>query len=108
MKTKCQIYDKEFEATQKTGEIEFIDSSNQDLYNYLTEHTGQNVTTIANVESLYNTLDIEILHNLTLPQWTKNISLSHLKSLSARYLASFVETDYMKKMKGGMITRLYV
>lgn len=103
MKTKCQKYDEEFEAIQKTGEIEYIDSNNKELYYYLTEHTGQNTTTIADVERLYNTLDIEILHNLTLPKWTENISLSHMKSLSARYLESFVETDYMKKMKGGII-----
>jgi hypothetical protein len=36
-----------------------LNHENQELYNYLTTHTGQNITNITALEFLYNTLEIE-------------------------------------------------
>lgn len=36
-----------------------LNHDNEDLYDYLTTHTGQNVSNITAVELLYNTLEIE-------------------------------------------------
>lgn len=101
MKAKCQKYDEEFKNVMKSDSIKKINEENKELYKYLTEHTGQKVDTVGKVELLYNTLEIELLHNLTLPSWTKNVSFEQMKKLAAKSLETFTETNFMKKMKGG-------
>ncbi|RZC41833.1 testicular acid phosphatase -like protein, partial [Asbolus verrucosus] len=100
MKSKCKKYDEEFAQVLKSETFQSINAENQQLFQYLTKHTGQLIDNIGSVEQLYNTLEIELLHNLTLPSWTQNVSFDHMKYLAARYLEAFTETDYMKRMKG--------
>ncbi|KAJ3656085.1 hypothetical protein Zmor_015186 [Zophobas morio] len=105
MKAACKNYDEELTRVLNSAVIKNIDEENSQLYDYLTKHTGQPVDTIGKVELLYNTLEIELLHNLTLPSWTKNVSMEHLKTLAARSLETFTENDFMKRMKGGVFLK---
>jgi predicted class III extradiol MEMO1 family dioxygenase len=101
MKSACKKYDEELAQVLKSEKIQDIIAANSDLLHYLTEHAGQKFDSIGSVELLYNTLEIELLHNLTLPAWTRNVSLEDMKILAARSLEIYTETDFMKKMKGG-------
>lgn len=103
MKAQCKNYDEELEQVLRSEKIQKEIEQNSDLLEYLTENTGQNISTIGEVELLYNTLEIELLHDLKLPSWTKNISMEHMKVLAARSLEIFTETNYMKRMKGGTL-----
>ncbi|KAL3289473.1 hypothetical protein HHI36_022896 [Cryptolaemus montrouzieri] len=100
-KQECPTYDILYEELFKSHKYKKILQENSELFQYLTEYTGENIDTIRKVEEIYNTLQIEELHNLTLPEWTHEVYPDLLKPLAAYSLASFTETDFMKKIKGG-------
>ncbi|KAF2883594.1 hypothetical protein ILUMI_22589 [Ignelater luminosus] len=100
-KRKCQLYDAAIEAAYKSEDVQKIDKENQDLYRYLTENTGEEVNNIAKVETLYNTFNIEMIHNLSLPKWIDNLSMDNLRTIAAKHLALFSDTTFMKRLKGG-------
>ncbi|XP_044765865.1 prostatic acid phosphatase [Coccinella septempunctata] len=100
-KQKCEKYDDSYAKLFTSAKYKKILEENAELFEYLTEHTGINVDTIRKVEELYNTLEIEELHNFTLPGWTEKVFPAKMKHLAVLSLASFTETDFMKKMKGG-------
>lgn len=100
-KRKCPLYDSALEAAHKSEEVQKINKENQDLYQYLTEKTGDEINNIAKVETLYNTLSIEQFHNLSLPKWIENLSMDNLHTIAAKHLALFSDTTFMQRMKGG-------
>ncbi|KAJ8941205.1 hypothetical protein NQ314_010463 [Rhamnusium bicolor] len=51
-----------------------LDEENQDLYSYLSLHTGSNITTFSQLVLIYDTLYIEDQFNYRLPKWTVSIS----------------------------------
>lgn len=101
MKSQCQKYDKVFDEVQHSEKVLNIIKENQKLFEYLTVHTGSNISTIEDVEMLFNTLEIEQLNNLTLPDWLNTTMLATMKELGSLNLALYSETEYMKRMKGG-------
>lgn len=105
MKTNCTEYDKEFLEVHNSSKIRQMNEEYQNLYNYLTEHTGMIVDNTEAVESLYNTLEIEQLNNLTLPYWVNATLMTQMRIIAAQNLAIYSETIYMKKMKGGFFLR---
>lgn len=72
-----------------------------DYYKELTEHTGQNMSTITDVEFLYNTLEIEEQHGLQLPAWTQNFYNNEMREIAARSLALFTDGPIQKRLRGG-------
>lgn len=101
MRKPCPSYDRVYEELYKSEKMRAIDAENSELYEYLSKHTGSNITSVLKVESLYNTLQIEELNNLTLPEWTKPVYPQKMKPIAALALALFTDTDFMKRMKGG-------
>lgn len=102
MKKKCPVYDDALKYAYQSPKItEINDEANADLYKYLTLVTGNPINDINAVEYLYNTLEIELQNNLTLPQWTKNISLNHLRKIAELNFAIFSDTTLMKRFTGG-------
>lgn len=75
------------------------------MYNYLSKHTGDKIDSILTVEFLYNTLEIEYLNNLTLPEWTRTVFPDKMRDLAALSLAIFTKTDFMKRMHGGALLK---
>lgn len=84
-------------------DIRDLNERNAALYKTLTLSTGQNISTILDVELLYNTLEIEKHAGLELPDWTETIFPEKMLPLAERSLALFTETPLMKKIKGGAI-----
>lgn len=76
-------------------------------YEELTEHTGQNISTITDVEFLYNTLEIEEQHNLQLPQWTRKFYNNEMRKIAARSLAIFTNSTIQRRLLGGTMVPLY-
>jgi len=83
------------EEARKSGE------KMADYYKELTEHTGQNMSTITDVEFLYNTLEIEDQHGLQLPAWTRKFYNNEMREIAARSLAIFTEGAIQKRLRGG-------
>ncbi|XP_076261962.1 lysosomal acid phosphatase-like [Rhynchophorus ferrugineus] len=105
MKTKCPKYDKEFVDVHNSTKVQNYNTEYTNIYQYLTENTGMTVKDIETVESLYNTLEIQQLNNLTLPQWVNSSIMSQMKIIGAQNLAIYSETEYMKRMKGGFFIK---
>lgn len=73
-------------------------------YKELTEYTGQNMSTITDVEFLYNTLEIEEQHGLQLPEWTRKFYNNEMREIAARSLAIFTNGTIQKRLRGGTIS----
>lgn len=101
MRKPCPSYDRAYEELYKSEKLREIDQENSELYRYLSENTGSNISSVLKVERLYNTLQIEELNNLTLPEWTKNVYPDKMKNIAALALALFTDNGFMKRMKGG-------
>lgn len=101
MKKKCPVYDKALKDAYNSEKFQAINRENADLYQYLSKFTGDKISNISHVEVLYNTLEIETLHNLTLPSWTESVFPGKMKDLAAQNLAIFTDNDLMKRLKGG-------
>lgn len=76
-------------------------------YEELTKHTGQNMSTITDVEFLYNTLEIEEQHDLQLPQWTQKFYNDEMREIAARSLAIFTNSTIQRRLLGGTMVPLY-
>lgn len=101
MKSNCTEYDKEFLEVQNSSKVSQYNIDYAELYKYLTEHTGKVINDIEDVESLYNTLEIYQMKNMSLPYWVNDTLLAQMRVIAAQNLAIYSETEYMKKMKGG-------
>lgn len=77
MKKPCPRNEQELRKAYRSSVITELNHENEDLYNYLTTHTGQNVTNVTAVEFLYNTLEIEASsrYTRTLKSW-RSVGLS--------------------------------
>ncbi|KAJ8975475.1 hypothetical protein NQ317_019803 [Molorchus minor] len=73
MKKACPKYDLLYEELLNSTFFRIVDEKNRQLYEYLSEKTGWNITTIRQIETIYSTLLIEQQYNLTLPPWTIGI-----------------------------------
>ncbi|XP_012057220.1 PREDICTED: prostatic acid phosphatase [Atta cephalotes] len=104
MKAPCP----KLEAALKQAYIEEEKKSDEKMAEYykeLTQHTGQNMSTIIDVEFLYNTLEIEEQHNLQLPAWTQNFYNDKMREIAARSLAIFTEGTIQKRLRGGPLLK---
>ncbi|KYN27058.1 Prostatic acid phosphatase, partial [Trachymyrmex cornetzi] len=104
MKAPCP----KLEAALKQAYIEEEKKSDKKMAEYykeLTKHTGQNISTITDVEFLYNTLEIEEQHDLQLPAWTQNFYNDEMREIAARSLAIFTEGTIQKRLRGGPLLK---
>lgn len=74
-----------------------------EYYRYLSFHTGLNMSTITDIEFLYNTLEIEEQSGLKLPDWTKNYYNREMREIAARSLAIFTSNTLQQRLRGGLI-----
>lgn len=75
------------------------------VFEYLSDKSGQAVKTLRHIETLFNTLEIEELNNLTLPEWTKSVYPQPMMDLGKLSLASYTWTDELKKLHGGVLLK---
>lgn len=83
------------------NEAKRSDAKMANYYKELTEHTGQNISTITDVEFLYNTLEIETQHGLKLPTWTQKFYNNEMREIAARSLTIFTDSEIQKRLLGG-------
>lgn len=105
LKKKCSKYDDLLKEALNSERIQKLIVNNTQLFDYITKNTGYNVHDIGTLETLYNTLEIEKLNGLQLPDWTKSVFPDKMKDIAATSLAIFTETLKMKKIHGGMLLK---
>lgn len=100
-KKPCPKYDLMLKNLQKTKYFKDIDHQLHDLYAYLTRYSGTTVSSVEEVEYLYNTLFIESVYNFTLPDWTKPVYPDKLKPWAAFSFAVDCYTKDLARLKMG-------
>lgn len=101
MKRPCAAYDAALQSSYKSERILGLNEKYKELYEYLSFHSGEKIDHIRPLETLYNTLEIEKLNNLTLPDWTASVFPQPMRDLAAESLAIFTDTPLMKRLSGG-------
>lgn len=76
-------------------------------YEELSKYTGENISTITDVEFLYNTLEIEELNGLKLPEWTNKYYNWQMREIAARSLAIFTSNTLQQRLRGGISIRIF-
>lgn len=100
-KKPCPKYDLLLKKLQNTEQFKNINHQLHDLYAYLTRYSGTTISSVEDVEFLYNTLFIETIYNYTLPNWTKPIFPEKLKPWAAFSFAVDCYTKDLARLKMG-------
>lgn len=106
-KRACPKYDEVYQNQMNSEEIRMINNNNKNLFKILSKNTGENISSILDVETLHNTLEAELSAGWNLPDWTENLFPSKTLPLAERYLRLLTDTPFMKRIKGGpLITEI--
>lgn len=102
-KRACAKYEEVYHSQMTSEEIKAMDKDHKNLYKILSKNTGENVSSIRDVESLHNTLEAERAAGWILPDWTENIYPDKTRPVAERYLRLLTDTAFMKRIRGGPI-----
>lgn len=104
-KFNCEAYNSELDKFLNCAMVkEFIKKHNK-VFEELKEHTGLPVVNIQNVGLIYDTLYIQSLYELPLPNWTKPFYPNPLKEMSELSFLAISATRKMLKFNGGPLLR---
>jgi lysosomal acid phosphatase len=84
-------------------EMKRYNEEHADLYRYTSEHTGTSIHDPETLEHLYNTLFIEEVNNLTLPNWTKAVYPEKMISVAAYSFIIPTKTKLLQRLKMGKL-----
>lgn len=95
----CAIYQTELAKIVATDPLYLaLDKEFADLYAYLTNYTGTNVTSTVNVNSIFDTLHIEHQLGFKLPAWTEAVYPEPMKTITAYVFQAASFTKEMKRL----------
>lgn len=95
----CSIYNTEM-ANVLLNDALFaaLNEEFADLYSYLSTNSGNNVTSVVAVYSIYDTLHIEDQLGFALPSWTNSVYPEPMKTVAGYAFKSFTYTTEMKRL----------
>ncbi|XP_015588094.1 prostatic acid phosphatase isoform X2 [Cephus cinctus] len=102
VKAPCPRLD---EALKEAYQNDTKQTDLQSYYAELSNYTGKKISDITDVEFLYNTLEIEDLNKLTLPEWTQKFYNDKMKEIAARSLAIFTSNTLQQRLRGGPLLK---
>lgn len=101
VKKKCPLYDRELQNAYASEELKMVNNKYFDLFKQLSSFTGKNISTVLDVEFLFNTLEIEEAKGFQLPAWTKAMYPEPMKEIALISLGVFTHTPTLKRLVGG-------
>ncbi|KAG5877251.1 hypothetical protein JTB14_019629 [Gonioctena quinquepunctata] len=78
-----------------------LNAENRELYSYLTNSTGDNITAVSDVWLVYDTLMIEEEFGYTLPNWTQSVYPEPLKTLTGYVFKSYAFNKKLARLSAG-------
>ena len=84
-------------------EMKHYNEEHADLYRYTSEHSGRNIHDAETLEYLYDSLFIEELNNLTLPNWTKTVYPDKMMPVAAYSFTIPAKTKLLQRLKMGKL-----
>ncbi|XP_068210170.1 prostatic acid phosphatase-like isoform X1 [Palaemon carinicauda] len=100
----CPRIQEELELQENLPIVKNVTDDSQKLFEFLSEKSGSNITSILDVDYLYDTLRIEALYNLTLPDWTNDV-MEHMKLLSDFSFEIVALSEELKRLRAGPIMK---
>lgn len=101
----CPAFQKMCEDLMGSKEMKGIIKSFQWLFDYLSEHTGLNVTNLDQIYSIYDALFIGKLHGKTLPEWAKAVFPDKMDPLMRVSMKLESWTTPMKRLGSGPLLK---
>ncbi|XP_012268558.2 prostatic acid phosphatase [Athalia rosae] len=102
-KKECPRYNLELKKVVNSPEMREINERNKDLYEYVTKNSGNLITSILDIERVYDTLFIEELFNFTLPEWTKSVYPEKMKPLAELSFTLEAHTKILQRLRSGLL-----
>ncbi|KAJ9598464.1 hypothetical protein L9F63_010860, partial [Diploptera punctata] len=101
MKKFCPRYHEELELVKHSEEMQEYNEKHAELFEYVESNTGSRVRNADDLENIYDTLFIEDLYNLTLPEWTKSVYPDQMKDVAAFSFTIDCNNYILKRLKVG-------
>jgi hypothetical protein len=102
----CPKYDVLWNNLLQSEEFKEANAGFQDLYDYISNYTGEKYTYPSDLTTILEALIIQEAHNMTLPEWTKEIYPSQKSTDLLNFAFSLVvKTEEMKRLRGGPLLR---
>lgn len=97
----CPRFHEAAEEVLQTPEVKKVLADNAQLMRELSQHTGMDVKTAEDVQSIFGTLKAEQEFGLRLPEWTKQYFPNELINLMELSYIYNIQTDELKRIKAG-------
>lgn len=95
----CAIYSTESANVQVKDPLYIaLNEEFKELYEYISNHTGMNITSVSMVYWIYDILHIEEELGFQLPEWTKSVYPEPMKTVTAAAFQSFAYTTEQKRL----------
>ncbi|ODN03821.1 Lysosomal acid phosphatase [Orchesella cincta] len=101
----CPAYTSEFKRVLECPLIEEFKKSHQETFQYIKEHTGMDEVNIENVGQVHDTLFIQSLYNISLPNWTEKVYPEPMKTMSDLGFQILSANREMMKFNGGPLLK---
>ncbi|XP_059227038.1 venom acid phosphatase Acph-1 isoform X1 [Stomoxys calcitrans] len=101
MTAKCPRYDQALEEVLQQTEVKLELNRYETMFEELTYITGKNISSAADINSLYITLLAEQMYGLQLPSWTEHYYPERLQYLAEQNYIYNAYTMEMQRIKSG-------
>lgn len=97
----CPTFLEEYEAVHNSPEVQAEFNEYVDIFKYVAENSGLNVTRFQNIYDLYFGLSTEEEYGFELPEWTKKVWPDIVNEISYKQYGIYTKTTLLKKMAAG-------
>lgn len=98
----CPKYVQELRAVTETEEYKKILDYYSNTLDYMSTHSGANITSLHDAFKIYQTLHAEENMNLTLPEWTKAVYPEILSSIAGKQCEFENYNTILRRLNGGL------
>jgi hypothetical protein len=97
----CDAYSPLLAASLNGEEYEELNEEYADVFEYLTEHSGDNITEFTDISGIWDGLKAQDVAGFKLPIWTRAVYPEPLRTLSGKIFESYSHTTKLKRFISG-------
>jgi len=101
-RAECPRAEKLLNEVMEGKEMKEILKSHSDLLDYISKHSGRPMTSVLELDYIYDTLLVETIYNKTLPEWTKAVFPGgEFERLRLMTFSLFTANHQLARLRGG-------